>query len=92
MVVTSNNLDISLNGTVLVDATSVSLEISRELLVVTKSPSNGFIQRIPGIRDSSLSFDGYLNSDALNAISVGVEVQWRFFSNQTVFSGDWICY
>ncbi len=43
------------------EATSVSLDLSRENITITSKASNSYVERIPGVRDWTASGDGYLN-------------------------------
>ncbi len=43
------------------EATSVTLDISRENIVITSKSSNSYVERIPGVRDWTASGEGFLN-------------------------------
>ena len=86
MIVNGNNITILLNGRQLQTSTNVSLETSRELIQVTTKPTNGFIERIPGQRDGSLSFEGYYDVDNF-LYTPGDFVSWRFRAPNGTFYG-----
>ena len=43
------------------EATSFTLDISRENIVITSKASNSYVERIPGVRDWTASGEGFLN-------------------------------
>ncbi len=87
MIQNGTNLRILIGDVVIPSLTSVSIDISRETITVTTSPSNGNIQRIPGTRDVSLSFDGYFGSDIDN-LDVGELIDWNFTGRVSLYRGS----
>ena len=43
------------------EATTFTLDISRENIVITSKSSNSYVERIPGVRDWTASGEGFLN-------------------------------
>ena len=87
MIRNGTDLHIVLNGTTIPSSTNVSLDLTRDLIQVTTQPTNGFVERIPGNRDGTLSFEGFFDA-AVDNIDPGTFVEWRFRSIGGTFHGE----
>ena len=89
MVRNSNNLVLTIDGEVVAELTSNNIDITRELIQVTKGVSNGNIERIPGVKDARLNFEAFTDLDA-TMYNVGDIVNWRFGDNTGFYFGSGI--
>ena len=86
-VVNGNDLEIVTNGVIIPSQTRVTLETSRDLILVTTRQTDGFRERIPGNRDATLSFEGFYDNED-DRLEPGTFVTWRFRSLSGTFHGE----
>ncbi len=86
MIENGNNLNIRIDDVVIPSLTNVSASFSSNNLVVTTQPTNGQTERIPGVTDGSLSFDGYFDSSVL-VLNIGDLIEWSFLGRGREFTG-----
>ena len=89
MILNSNDISLYVGGVELQTQTAVTIDFNRSNVVVTQSPSNGYIQRIPGVSDHSIQFEGYLDFD-VNLISDDPTVRWAMISSEVEIIGEGI--
>ena len=86
MIVNGKDILLIADGSEITTETRVSLNISRETIEVTMSPSNGYVQRIYGNKDSSIDFEGYFDID-VDRFDTDRLLEWFFRSPDGLFYG-----
>lgn len=86
MIENSNRVLASINGEAIGFSKSASLSVSNQLMIVTKSATNGWVERISAVKGASINFDGLVDSDISNVNSIfnhlqlGSKITFRFGS------------
>ena len=67
-IINGNRLKIRLEDVDVIDTTSVSLNISNNLVEATTKPTNGWVEYISGVKNATGSFEGLVDYDNTNYI------------------------
>lgn len=77
MIRNSNEIRIWIDAIEIANTISVNLDTTRETIRVTTKPTDGFIERLPGMREHTATAEMYLDTDELNRYAVGDLVRFR---------------
>ena len=87
MIQNGNNIRIRIGNVEIPSLTSVSADFTREMIIITSRPTNGYMERTPGNRTGSLSFEGFFDAQ-VDRLDIGTLIQWAFLGRGREFTGQ----